>query len=173
ARWHARVACAPARSRRAGTVQSKLVSIKVAGRPGTAHAHGPIARAKSVRMVTIAAEPSLRSSATSGGWPPWGAVLVPGDKWKVPAAAGRSCNGKPVKWPCGIDVHSNNWGDWPFSPDGAFGVFGSYKWQCVELIERFVNLAGFYKGTIPAPSGGAASLYAAADSKFFEQHKNG
>src|SRR5205814_5729891 len=64
-------------------------------------------------------------------------------------------------------------GDWRFPPDGAFGVFGSYKWQCVELIERFVNLAGFYKGTIPAPSGGAASMYAAADSKFFEQHKNG
>jgi CHAP domain/WD40-like Beta Propeller Repeat len=174
ARWRARVACARGRSTRArAVVQSKLVPIKVVRRrTGAAHTRGPIARAAGIRLVTIAAEPALRAAASSGGWPGWGAVLVAGGKWKVPGLAGRSCNGKSIRWPCGVNVHSNNWAGWPFSPDGKVSGFG-FEWQCVELIERFVNLAGFYNGIIPAPSGGAASMYAAADPKFFVRHKNG
>jgi CHAP domain-containing protein/WD40 repeat protein len=137
-------------------------------------------------MVAIAAEPHL--SAT-GGWPTWGSVLVKGSEWRVPGAAGRVCNGASVTWPCGIDVHSNNWPGWPCSPPGvppsctgdwggkwnfnSAGAYGSYKWQCVELIERFVNLAGFYKGVLPAPDGTASSMYSAAPSRYFAKKPNG
>jgi hypothetical protein len=69
-------------------------------------------------------------------------------------------------------VYSNNWSGWPYSPSDALGQFGSYKWQCVELIERFVNLAGFYHGIIPAP-GNAQSMFGAADSRYFEKFRNG
>ena len=43
----------------------------------------------------------------------------------------------------------------------------------MELIERFVNVVGWYKGILPAPGGKAANMYAAAPSQFFVKHKNG
>jgi hypothetical protein len=148
-------------------VQSKTATLTVGH--SAAGARAPIARARSIRMVAVAAEPRLSAQS---GWRPWGAVLVKGSAWHIPGAVGSTCNGRSVKWPCGVDVHSNNWSGWPLSPDTAFGPFGSYKWQCVELIERFVNLAGFYKGIIPAP-GNAQSMYGSADSHFFVKHPNG
>ena len=146
---------------------------------GALGGHGPIARSASIRLVVMAPEPALGLRSSSVGWPSWGSVLVAGSKWRVPGAAGRTCNGRSITWPCGVDVHSNatagrpDNSKWPLSPDSAFGAFGSYKWQCVELVERFVNLAGLYHGIIPAPGGAAANMYSAADSRFFVKHPNG
>ena len=123
-------------------------------------------------MTAIAAEPLIRARATSSGWPGYGATLVAGSAWKVPGAQGRTCGGS-VTWPCGVNVYSNNWSGWPYSPSGAYGRFGSYMWQCVELIERFLNSVGWYHGVLPAPDGTAASMYDAAPASLFVKHLNG
>jgi hypothetical protein len=176
-RWRAGVKCAGGGkltrvARRGAVVHSGVVTLSILRRRGAPAGTGLIARARSIRVASIAAEPLIRARATSGGWPDYGATLVAGSAWKVPGAEGRTCGGS-VTWPCGVNVNSNNWSGWPYSPSGAYGQFGSYMWQCVELIERFLNLVGWYKGVLPAPDGTAASMYDAAPASVFVKHPNG
>jgi signal peptidase I len=160
-KWHARVACAPRRDRFARLARRSSAEPLTVLRGKTHHpGHGPIADAKDIAMASILPDPRLGLGSASSRWPGWGSVLVSATEWQVPGAAGRACGGA-VTWPCGVNVYSNNWSGWPYSPSDAFGAYGSYKWQCVELIERFVNLVGWYHGLIPAPDGKASNMYQA------------
>ena len=167
-RWQARLAC----GRRLHSFAR--VALRSAPRTfivvRTKHpGRGPIARARKIKMVAVLPDPSLGSG---GSWPGWGSVLVPGSSWQVPGAAGRMCNGGSVTWPCGVNVYSNNWSGWPYSPDDDVGAYGSYKWQCVELVERFLALVGWNTGPIPTPDN-AQSMYGAANSAIWDRHPNG
>ena len=169
-RWRVTVGCARRGKVASAVRRSAPATLTVARRAGAPGGQGPIARARAIRMVAMAPGARLATTAAAA-WPPRGVVLVPGSAWRVPGAAGRACS-RTIKWPCGVNVYSNNWSGWPYSPPEDHGEFGSYKWQCVELIERFVNEVGWYSGLMLAPDGTAASMYEAAPSAFVK-HRNG
>ena len=169
--WRAQLTCTSGRHHTAHTRSVKLnvAPGKLRHRPG----HGLLAHA--IRMTSLPNEPPLQGPAggrqagarqagarqagatgSSGGG--WGAVLVRGDAWRVAGASGRDCG--LTSWPCGTEVRSNGPPGnpyWPYSP-GA-GLPSGIEWQCVELVNRFLEAVGWYR---PGIAGNGVDLWSNA-----------
>ncbi len=143
--WKATVRC---RLKSGGTA-SKSVIFRVVSTGSAKAASVPVLR-----------KPSLTRNATrnplegfgGAGSPPFGTLLVPGSQW---------FGGQ------GVDIISNGPGwDCPGACQRhAYGI----KWQCVELVNRFIMTRG-WSGRIP---GNARDIYANAPSSAFDKHPAG
>ena len=118
---------------------------------------GALAVAHDIRMISIAeaVDSTLPELGLGGaGWPPFGTVLVHGSEW---------LNGH------GVNVYSN--GLWGCYAGCSYGDgYGSYKYQCVDLVERLVNEEGWYKAIL---YGNGDETYGRAPASAFEKHPPG
>lgn len=87
--------------------------------------------------------PRLKTGLGGIEYPAYGSVLISGEDW---------FNGM------GVDVKSN----------GPSNDTGTY--QCVELVQRFINARGYYNGLIP---GNANEFFDNAPTSAFERYRNG
>lgn len=94
---------------------------------------------------------SLSSIWQSRGWAPFGTTLVKGSQW---------FGGK------GVDVRSNG-GNGCASGCAVRGTYGT-KYQCVELVNRFVRTQGWVDWNI---LGNASQIYANAPSTAFAKYR--
>jgi surface antigen len=115
----------------------------------TANAAGPA----SVPTLNRPASASLSAVPASYGWAPFGTTLVKGTEW---------FNGR------GVDVRSNG-GNGCASGCAVRHTYGT-KYQCVELVNRFVRTQGWVTSNI---LGNAGQLLAKAPAEAFDKHAAG
>lgn len=96
---------------------------------------------------------SVSSLSASYGWQPFGTTLIKGTDW---------FNGR------GVDVRSNG-GNGCASGCAVRGTYGT-KYQCVELVNRFVRTQGWVTSNI---MGNAGQLLAKAPASAFDKHAAG
>lgn len=99
------------------------------------------------------ASASLASVPEAYGWAPFGTTLIKGSDW---------FNGR------GVDVRSNG-GNGCASGCAVRGTYGT-KYQCVELVNRFVRAQGWVQSNI---LGYAAQILDKAPAAAFEKHRAG
>jgi len=109
--------------------------------------------AASMPKPTRPASASVSSVPASYGWAPFGTTLIRGTDW----FGGR-----------GVDVRSNG-GNGCASGCAVRGTYGT-KYQCVELVNRFVRTQGWVSGNI---MGNAGQLLDKAPSAAFDKHPAG
>ncbi|HQR79859.1 MAG TPA: CHAP domain-containing protein [Actinomycetota bacterium] len=109
--------------------------------------------AGSVPTLNRPASASLSSVPAAYGWAPFGTTLIKGTDW----FAGR-----------GVDVRSNG-GNGCASGCAVRGSYGT-KYQCVELVNRFVRTQGWVTSNI---MGNAGQLLANAPEDVFDKHRAG
>lgn len=103
--------------------------------------------------LTRPASASLTSVPAAYGWAPFGTTLIKGTDW---------FGGQ------GVDVRSNG-GNGCASGCAVRGSYGT-KYQCVELVNRFVRTQGWVTSNI---MGNAGQLLATAPKEAFDKHKAG
>jgi surface antigen len=138
--WRLRVACRDLSTRWA----SKWASFNVTSSTGGGE---PVPR------LSRPASASLTSVPQSYGWAPFGTSLIKGSDW----FGGR-----------GVDVRSNG-GNGCASGCAVRGSYGT-KYQCVELVNRFVRTQGWVSSNI---MGNAGQLLDKAPSDAFDKHRVG
>ncbi len=109
--------------------------------------------APSVPTINRPVSASVSSLSASYGWAPFGTTLIRGTDW----FGGR-----------GVDVRSNG-GNGCASGCAVRGTYGT-KYQCVELVNRFVRTQGWVAGNI---MGNAGQLLDKAPAAAFDKHKAG
>jgi len=115
----------------------------------TSSADSPV----SVPTLYRPASAFVSSVPASYGWQPFGTTLIKGTDW---------FNGR------GVDVRSNG-GNGCASGCAVRGTYGT-KYQCVELVNRFVRTQGWVTGNI---MGNAGQLLAKAPAAAFDKHAVG
>lgn len=138
--WRLRVKCAAATTRWKSTWSTFSV---------TANAPSPA----SVPTLNRPASASVSSVSASYGWSPFGSTLLKGTDW----FGGR-----------GVDVRSNG-GNGCASGCAVRGTYGT-KYQCVELVNRFVRTQGWVTSNI---MGNAGQLLDKAPAEVFDKHQAG